>query len=1069
MADFIEILSPSALKDIKTANDEVIKLVANIDKAGEKMRNIKTPSGSDNAIKSMQKQAENYEKQINSLQIKLDTASRKQQAVNEKTRLSEIKLQQQREKAFDSYEKQLEKERQSLLKSENIYNRIQTKVNEMIPVYNNLQAKQKLGLTLTAKEEGQLKLLTDRLNKYQNILKDTDTNIGKYTRHVGDYARANNYMSISVGQIARELPNFGQSFQVGVLSLTNNVGALIDSFKQINAQNEILKSQGQQTKSALSSMFTAFFSWQTALFIGIGIFSAYSKEIGAWVSSLWDANSALKATERAMVDAYEAKTRYNFATAEGMKNTRKEFDDFIMLLDITKSTTKSYDERLNAAKRLQEKYPGYLKTFSQEQILAFQSGKANEKLSSTIKQLTQDIYKRNLAQAQASEASKTFSELADLREEFKYREAINKQINSEDYNTRETYKKRAKERAEMVNDSEDFVKKFGEVTITDLGQYSEIEINSLKIRYNALLKEFNKERKAINEKYLETSLLDYDPDKQKANAKQKREKIHLNFAEVESLYALKLAELELQKIRIANRVNDEKAQLDDRLKARKEFSEKSIEILNLETDKEKAILFEKYNDDLAKNNLAYKNKDITAQEWTKNLVDINNRFNNEKAKSDVVYSQKWEALIKEDADFYRKIEEQKAGYAKSTLDRIFKYQQEQQKKTSENERLILSKREEAYQKYIQLQKDENDIAKQRELNQAVDALQVQDIIDKYDKLNKSLDELSKKDSPLTKQKEATDAWIDSLSSGYINKALDDIGISSLKMFLDFDKAGQSTYDKLIEGADAAEKFAINFQAIGDVAQDVFNKIFELSNKRFEVQKENLQKEYEINKAFAGDSASARAEVEAQYQAKQKELKKREFKAHKQQALFNIAIDTAQAIIATLAHTPPPIGTPFAIAMGALGAIQAGVVASQQIPQYWKGTDNANEGFAWTQEKGRELILDKNNKIKSTGSDKGAQLTYLNKGDKVKTASETMDMLMFNSGLNNILTNNGIMMPKVEVNAPSIDLSPVIDAIKNKESVNLNIDKGGLDIYVTNGHERKLNQNARKNFSGKIIA
>jgi hypothetical protein len=313
-----------------------------------------------------------------------------------------------------------------------------------------------------------------------------------------------------------------------------------------------------------------------------------------------------------------------------------------------------------------------------------------------------------------------------------------------------------------------------------------------------------------------------------------------------------------------------------------------------------------------------------------------------------------------------------------------------------------------------------------------------------------------------KLKEATDSYLKTISSDAFNKAFNNIGLASAKMFFDFDKEGKSTFDKLIEGADSLkEKFAITFQAVGDVAQDVFNKMFELSNQRFENEKANLQKEKDIAIAFAGDSASAKEEINRQYDERQREIRNREAKAKKQQAIFNILIDTAQGVVSALASTPPNV--PLSIAIGVIGALQAGIVASQPTPQFYKGTDNAPEGWAWTQEKGAEVITDKNGKLKSTGSNKGAQMTYLNKGDKVFTAEKSK--LMFDNGLNNILSSNGISMPKIEVNTPNIDFSGVIKAIENKASVNLSIDKGGLNAFVSNGHSRKEITNRRINGKG----
>jgi TP901 family phage tail tape measure protein len=84
--------------------------------------------------------------------------------------------------------------------------------------------------------------------------------------------------------------------------------------------------------------------------------------------------------------------------------------------------------------------------------------------------------------------------------------------------------------------------------------------------------------------------------------------------------------------------------------------------------------------------------------------------------------------------------------------------------------------------------------------------------------------------------------------------------------------------------------------------------------------------------------------------------------------------------------------------------------------FWTGTENAPEGLAWTQEKGAEIITDKHGNIKSLGSDKGAQLTYLQRGDKVKNATETANIFKAFDELENVRT-----MPKIDMNGNSYDL------------------------------------------------
>ena len=275
-------------------------------------------------------------------------------------------------------------------------------------------------------------------------------------------------------------------------------------------------------------------------------------------------------------------------------------------------------------------------------------------------------------------------------------------------------------------------------------------------------------------------------------------------------------------------------------------------------------------------------------------------------------------------------------------------------------------------------------------------------------------------------------------------------------------------DKQIEGF--GENFAVTFNTMAEVAQEAFAFITEASNANFQNEYANLERQRDIALLFAGDSASAREEIERQAEEKSRAIQKREFQAKKQQALFNIAVDTAQAIIATLARTPLPAGLPLVIATGALGALQAGIVASQQMPAFWKGTDNAPEGFALTQERGREIITDKHGNIKSTGSDKGAQVTWLNKGDKVLNNEKTMDFLMFNNDLNNILTGNGISNPKVEVNAGMSDtqVNAIVSAIKTKETSNVTIDKRGIKEYVTKGRQITERMNSRVEFKGKNV-
>jgi tape measure domain-containing protein len=213
-------------------------------------------------------------------------------------------------------------------------------------------------------------------------------------------------------------------------------------------------------------------------------------------------------------------------------------------------------------------------------------------------------------------------------------------------------------------------------------------------------------------------------------------------------------------------------------------------------------------------------------------------------------------------------------------------------------------------------------------------------------------------------------------------------------------------------------------AISEAFQEAFNTIAQASQNNFDAEYSRLEQQKNISLQFAGESATAREEIERQYEERKKAIQRREAEAQKRLAIFNIATNTAQAVLATYAKVGFPVGIPLAIAMGAIGAATSALVSAKEIPQFWKGTENAPAGLAWTQEKGAEVITDKKGNVKTLGNNKGAQLTYLEKGDKVyKSHQDYINKTLVGAGIqpmrstlenfekNNSLTtqdfNNGI--------------------------------------------------------------
>jgi len=117
--------------------------------------------------------------------------------------------------------------------------------------------------------------------------------------------------------------------------------------------------------------------------------------------------------------------------------------------------------------------------------------------------------------------------------------------------------------------------------------------------------------------------------------------------------------------------------------------------------------------------------------------------------------------------------------------------------------------------------------------------------------------------------------------------------------------------------------------------------------------------------------------------KQAEISNKIAKAERNKALFDIAINTAVAIVKALPNIP------LSILAGSIGLVQAGIVAAKPIPQFAKGTDFASGGVSLVGEKGREIIQRRNGEIYLANN---PSLVNLERGSKVFNNRKTEMML-----------------------------------------------------------------------------
>lgn len=279
-----------------------------------------------------------------------------------------------------------------------------------------------------------------------------------------------------------------------------------------------------------------------------------------------------------------------------------------------------------------------------------------------------------------------------------------------------------------------------------------------------------------------------------------------------------------------------------------------------------------------------------------------------------------------------------------------------------------------------------------------------------------------------------------------------------KGFVD-DFIGQSGFDKLfflIENFDKLKESGTDTAlAISEAFQQAFNTISEFSNANFDVQYQNLERQRDISLQFAGESATAREEIERQYEERRRQIQRQQAEAQKRLAIFNIVMNTAQGITAALTSIPPNV--PLSIAIGAIGAVQTALVASQPIPAFAEGGTMGHDGVMLVNDaKGsnyRETIETPDGKfIQPNGRN---VLMNAKKGTKIYTPEQ------WDSKLNEMLGDVGIAPVRgVKQNFINInngitkgDMYEIMSKFANKDSYNFSIDEKGIQKTIIRGGQK----------------
>ena len=365
------------------------------------------------------------------------------------------------------------------------------------------------------------------------------------------------------------------------------------------------------------------------------------------------------------------------------------------------------------------------------------------------------------------------------------------------------------------------------------------------------------------------------------------------------------------------------------------------------------------------------------------------------------------------AEFLRKEEEK----SKIALEEKASKQKEANKILEERIRLEGRLSEERIKLQIaeleQLQKGENDPATQIALEQELVSKKIQLAQAKLSTDLEILDTLYKEDKNyLLKRKLLFQEFVKEskdISYDYVNtvdKMMEDsvkitdsnyekvlkegekIFLAGIKNREDAVAQGQEDEEQRLK--EAEEKKQAIVKASAQVLSDLSTAFFDTRQNQRDIELQKIDEWEQSKIRLAGDNEEAKLRIEQEAERRRRAIKNKQAQDNKKEAMFQIAINTAQGVMATIGKGGF-FASPLAMIVAAIGAAQLAIVAAKPVPQFAKGTDDSPEGFAEVGERGRELIKDgKTGKWSLTPN--SSTVTYLTKHSQVITNAETERIL-----------------------------------------------------------------------------
>ena len=944
--------------------------------------------------------------------------------------------------------KQEEKEQQRLVAAISLYKKVEQGLNSLRARYNELAIKKEFGIQLSVREEQRMASLQKAMTKYDNALKAVDATGGKYNRNVGNYASGFNAMNNSVAQLTREMPAFANSVQTGFMALSNNIPIFFDAVNQAVDKNKQLTAEGKKGVPVWKQLAGALFSFSTLLSVGVVLLTVYGKDIVEWgmkmikgaesINQVKEAqqnlNEAVKSTEfkKAVRDVSEMTNTFELAR-EGVISKEKAlkfYNDTLgkvmgsatnlneaeMILtknadNYIKATLykaaanlaldKSAGEMLKAEEARQKKLVDFDNKFNDATITQIRS---KEQFDAEERRIANARKKRQQEEIKAAEDNARVQENI-AKNMMKTAAGFSKGMNFDSLIGKDSPKPKANKisTSSLSKEQVDYLASLAAIRDNEIANQRERQlkgkinekqyweeyikiITNYKTKIEAYLTGANGRQRAIEasvrrrgiEEIVKVNKEIYDYEKKAMDAQKKLQDQNLE----NKLESIKNNEYILEQERIKQQstvydeliVNTDKYYFDLIEKAKK-YGQK---IINIEAERDTKIA------DLQKSQMGVNS-------------GSSNAFN-----KDVAYYQQIEDAYRSAAntDQRRLIIENSRFTIKQKEYFLSLKEKEQGLEILQNDKKRLSERENE----LRLKADSNKLT-------ISESTELSNIVDKMSLLNEKL-ALADEQIKQIKLDKLRDDW--STTVDFISNGLKDLGFTNFAdAFQDkFAKIMQDLKDGTLDWKDvtllAASAVADGLTMLNESSyQQRVSQLDEELKRTQEVTEqeigfidsrlERLNSLNELSKEQIAERNAledeARVLKEQQFQ-REKQIAAQKAKAQQRAAAQQALINGFLAATKTLAELGIPIGiAPAAVALG-FGVLQAGLIMSKNpVPEYFVGRKGGESEWAITQDRyGAEAISDKHGNIKTWGSDKGGQLTWLEKGDNVHTAKETKKML-----------------------------------------------------------------------------